>query len=69
MEQPIIAVDHRHLAAESAHGLGEFYSDVATADDKEMFGDLVQFECFDMREWLRLGKSRSRIQNWRACRY
>src|SRR6476646_3645753 len=28
-----------------------------------MFRDLVQFECFDMREWLRLSKSWSRIQN------
>src|SRR4029077_7888723 len=28
-----------------------------------MFGDLVQFKCFDVREWMRLSKSWSRIQN------
>jgi hypothetical protein len=34
MQQPVIAFDHRHLAAESAHRLGQLYSDVAAADHK-----------------------------------
>src|SRR5262245_21763991 len=32
--QPLVAIDHRHLAAKSAHRLGQFYSDVAAADHK-----------------------------------
>src|SRR5882672_6209458 len=39
--QSSVAIDHRHLAAEAAHGLGKLYSYVATANHEQMFGDLV----------------------------
>ena len=32
--QPLVAIDHRHFAAESPHRLGQLYSDVAAADHK-----------------------------------
>src|SRR5262249_46580283 len=37
-------------------------SDVAAADHEEMFGNLVEFECLDMRERLRLSKTWNRSQ-------
>src|SRR5580692_9856104 len=39
--QPPVAINHRHFAAESAHGLRKLYSYVATADNEQMFGYLV----------------------------
>src|SRR5215470_18522596 len=60
MHQPIIAIDHSHLAAESTHGLGQLYSDIAAADHEKMCGDFLQFECFDVCKGLRLNKAR----NW-----
>src|SRR5437588_10717145 len=38
--QSSIAINHSHFAAESPHGLRKLYSYVATADNKQMFGDL-----------------------------
>src|SRR5215469_1775746 len=60
--QPLVGIDHRHMATKSSHRLGQFYSDVAAADNKEMFGNFVEFECLDMRERLRVGKTRNRWQ-------
>src|SRR3984893_11332129 len=42
--QSSIAINHSHSAAESPHGLRKLYSYVATADNEQMFGDLVSFE-------------------------
>jgi len=39
--QSSIAIKHSHFAAESPHGLRKLYSDVATADNEQMFGDLA----------------------------
>src|SRR5215510_12734950 len=51
--QALVAIDHRYLASKPAHRLRQFYSDVAAANHKEMLGDFVEFECFNMREWFR----------------
>jgi len=60
MHQPVIAIDQRHFAAKTAHGLREFQSDIAGPDREKMSGYLIQFECFDMGEGLRIDKAR----NW-----
>ena len=60
--QPSVAINHSHFAAESAHRLGKLYSDVATADDEQMFGNLIQFERLDMREGLCFSKTRNCFQ-------
>src|SRR5262245_50761465 len=60
MHQTIIAIDHRHLASESTHGLGQLQSDIAAADHEKMFGYFIQFECFDVCKGLRINKAR----NW-----
>src|SRR6266436_5492179 len=39
--QSSIAINHSHFAAESPHRLRKLYSYVATADNEQMFGDLV----------------------------
>src|ERR1700733_5636959 len=57
--QPLVAIDHGHFAAESAHRLSQFYSDIAAADHKQMLGNLIKFERLDMRERLRLKKTRN----------
>jgi hypothetical protein len=36
--QSFIAIDNRHFAAESPHGLGKLYFYVATADNEQGFG-------------------------------
>src|ERR1700752_3080579 len=58
MHYAIIAFDNGHLAAESAHPLRQFQSDVATAEYQEMFRDFAQLKSFDVGERLRLGQSR-----------
>src|SRR5215510_13318273 len=66
MHQPIIAIDHRHLAAESTHRLGQLQSDIAAADHEKMCGDFLQFECFDVCMGLRLNKARNGFEDG-AC--
>src|SRR5262245_1411861 len=63
MHQPIIALDHRHLAAEATHGLGQLYADIAAADHDQMCGDYIQLEGFDMCEGLRLNKARNGFED------
>ncbi len=66
--QPPIAIDYRHLAAEAAHRLGHLHSDVAAADNKQVFGDFIEFKSLDMRERLRFRKTRNCLQcGTRAC--
>src|SRR5262249_47657678 len=57
MHQPIVAIDHSHLASESMHCLGQLQSDIAAADHEEMCGDFIQFECFDVCKGLRSNKA------------
>jgi hypothetical protein len=59
MRQTIVSLDDGHLAAKTAHGLGQFKPDVAAAKDQEMPGNVIQFHGFDVREWPRLLQSRS----------
>jgi len=61
-QQPPIAIDYRHLAAEAAHRLGHLHSDVAAADNKQVFGDFIEFKSLNMRERLRLRKARNCLQ-------
>src|SRR5207302_4080080 len=60
--QPPVAIDHRHLAAEAAHRLGHLDSDVAPTDNKQVFGNFIEFKSLDMRERLRFGKARNCFQ-------
>src|SRR5262249_5177257 len=61
--QSLIAIDHSYSAAESPQRLGKFYSDVTAADHHQVFWNLVEFQRLDMREWLRIGKTR----HWFQC--
>jgi len=45
-----VALDDGDAGAEAPHGLGEFKTDVAAADDEEMFGYGVELEGFDVGE-------------------
>ena len=60
--QPLVGIGHRNIATKSSHRLGQFYSDIAAADNEEMFGNLVEFERLDMRERLCFSKARNRCQ-------
>src|SRR6266850_2969148 len=60
VSEAAIAVDQRHLGAETAEGLGEFESDITSAQDQEMFRDVIKFQGLDVGKRLRLGQSR----NW-----
>src|SRR5580704_9698477 len=66
--QPPVAIDHRHFAAEAAHGLRKLNSYVAAADDEQMFGNFIEFKRLDVREWLRFRKTRSCIQRGTRAR-
>src|SRR6266566_8161261 len=55
--QSRIALDHRHLAAEAAHGLRKLDSYVAAADNEQVFGNFIEFKSLDMRERLRFRKA------------
>ena len=37
--------------------LNTYQSDIAAADDEKVIGNLIQFECFDMREGLRIDRA------------
>src|SRR5438552_11313329 len=55
--QPPVAIDHRHLAAEAAHRLRHLHSDVAPTNNKQVFGNFIEFKSLDMRERLRCRKA------------
>ena len=57
-----IAVDQRDLGAETAEGLGEFESDITSAQNQEMFRDVIKFQGLDVGQRLRLGQSRNRLK-------
>src|SRR6266700_8022636 len=60
MEQPGVALDNGHPAAEAAHGLGQLEPNIATTQDEEMFRNAGQIQCFDMGQGVCFGKTR----NW-----
>src|SRR5438477_882703 len=66
--QPPVAINYRHLAAEAAHRLGHLHSDVARTDNKQVFGDFIEFKSLDMRERLRFRKARNCIQRGTRAR-
>src|SRR5437016_11935433 len=66
--QSRIAINHSHFAAEAAHRLGHLHSDVAPADNKQVFGNFIEFERLDMRERLRFRKARNCLQRGTRAR-
>src|SRR5580704_17619809 len=60
VREAAIAVDQRDLGAETAEGLGKFESDITSAQNQEVFRDVIKFKCLDVGQRLRLGQSR----NW-----
>ena len=60
VREAAIAVDQRDLGAETAEGLGKFESDITSAQNQEMFRDVIKFKGLDVGQRLRLGQSR----NW-----
>src|SRR6266853_927515 len=66
--QPPVAIDHRHLAAEAAHRLGHLHSDVAPTDNKQVFGNFIEFKSLDMRERLRFRKAGNCLQRGTRAR-
>src|ERR1700722_2751494 len=66
--QARVAIDDRDFAAEAAHRLSHFHSDVAAADNQQVFGNFIEFKSFDMGERLRFDKARNWIESGtRAC--
>ena len=41
-------LDHRHPAAETAVGLGEFEADVSAPEHHQVFGHTIEFEHLDV---------------------
>src|SRR5882762_7941289 len=66
--QPRVAIDYRHLAAEAAHRLGHLHSDVAPTENKQVFGNFIEFKSLDMRERLRFRKARNCLQRGTRAR-
>ena len=66
--QPPVAIDYRHLAAEAAHRLGHLHSDVPPTDNKQVFGNFIEFKSLDMRERLRFRKARNCLQRGTRAR-
>jgi hypothetical protein len=61
--QPLSASDHPHTAAESAHRLRELYSDIAAANDNQVFGNLVELQRLNMRQRLCLSETGNRVSS------
>src|SRR5580658_7275007 len=57
VREAAISVDQRHLGAETAEGLGEFESNIASAQNQKMFGDVIKFQGLDVGKRLHLGQS------------
>src|SRR6266849_5729771 len=66
--QAPVAIDDRHLAAEAAHRLGHLQSDVAPTDNKQVFGNFIEFKSLDMRERLRFRKARNCLERGTRAR-
>lgn len=66
--QPPVAIDHRHLAAEAAHRLGQLHSDVASTNDQQVLGNFIEFKSLDMRERLRFREARNWFQRGTRAR-
>lgn len=58
MCEPVVSIDECHTAAEPAHRLRQFQSDVASTQYQEMFRDGIQFQGFNMGERTGFGQSR-----------
>src|SRR2546430_180736 len=57
IQKPLIAMDHRHLAAKTAHCLGKLQSYISAPQDEKMLGNFVQLQCFDMCEGFCVSKA------------
>src|SRR5262249_48320191 len=55
----IIRIEDSDVASKSTHGLRQFDTYVATTNNKEMFRNPVEFECFNVSEWLGLCEPRN----------
>src|ERR1700726_4094437 len=62
MSEAAIAVDQGHLGTKTAEGLGEFESDITSAQAQELLRNLIEFRPLDMRERLHLGQSVNRFK-------
>jgi hypothetical protein len=62
VRQAVVPLNHGDLAAEAAQRLREFEPNVAAATNDEMLWCLIQFKRLDMRERLRLRKTRNWVQ-------
>ena len=50
----MVAVDHRHPAAESAHRLRQFETHITASQDQQMLRNVIQFQRLDVGQRLRL---------------
>ena len=57
MEECGVALDDSDPAAEAAHRLCELETNVAAAEDKDVCGDCIEFERFNMCEWISGGQT------------
>ena len=55
--ETLVSIKDGHPAAEATHGLREFQADETSAEDQETLREVIQFESFNMRQWLRFGKA------------
>src|SRR5262245_16422255 len=53
-------LDDRHLAAEATVGLGHFETDIATPEDDQVCGQIIELQSLDMRERSGLLEARHR---------
>ena len=60
LDQPLAAVDQRHLAAEAAEHLGELQSDVAAADDHQMLRQVGELHDRGVGQVVHLRQARKR---------
>ena len=62
VRQAVVTIDHGHVTAEAAHRLRQFEPNVSTANYDEMLWYLIKFQRLDMRQRLRLRKTRNWVQ-------
>ena len=48
VSEAAIAVDQRHLGAETAEGLGEFEPNITRAQDQQVIRYVIKFQCLDV---------------------
>ncbi len=68
VEQARAALNDGHAAAEPPHGLGEFQTDVAAAENDQVFRQAFKIQGFDVRHRLGGGEARHDWECWLACR-